>query len=189
MASQMADPAYTAIAPYARNPAVWKCPADRSTFFYQSGKKWPTSKSYCINGAVGTTPGKLTPVDGLWLNGMGNQPNTAASGPWRTYGKLADMTRPSPAEIYLEVDTAQQPGPPRSQFFIPMAQAMWSFTYPGQYHSFASMFSFADGHSEMRKWRDARTRALAGVTDSLLWDIQPDNQDILWVQARTSALR
>ena len=74
-----------------------------------------------------------------------------------------------------------------SQFQVTMAKPMWAEN-PGQYHGFGGMFTFADGHSEIHKWRDARTRALVKATSFLsLKDVEPDNADILWVQAHTSA--
>ena len=187
VASQMIDPNYTALAPYARNPAVWKCPADRTTSVYDGGgRQYATPRTYAINVAVGTQVNRLAAVDGPNLNGVGNPPNTATWGPWKTYGKFEDMTVPGPASLFLQVDTAHNSFALIPMFDMFMAQPAWSVTYPGQYHAFGSMFSFADGHSEIRIWRDPRTRALAGAK---VWkfDVQPDNQDILWVQARTSA--
>jgi prepilin-type processing-associated H-X9-DG protein len=127
-------------------------------------------------------------VDGVWLNGVGNPDNTATGGPWRTYGKFEDMTVPGPASVFLEVDTAQKPGALIPIFLVDMAQPAWTITYLGQYHSFGTMFSFADGHSEIRISRDPRTRSL-DVTKIWRFDPQPDNQDILWLQAHTSAAK
>ena len=188
MQSQLIDQSYTALAPYAPNWAVWKCPGDRTTYVYESTVyKSPSARSYCINAAVGSLVNRLVPVDGLNLNGPGSPNNTATSGPWRTYGKFEDMIVPGPANLFLEVDTAQAPTQPPVQFFVFMTKPAWAI-YPGQFHTFASMFAFADGHSEIRSWRDPRTRALVGAQAWKL-DLQPDNQDILWVQAHTSAAK
>jgi hypothetical protein len=61
------------------------------------------------------------------------------------------------------------------------------FDLPGFYHNRANGFSFADGHSEIRKWRDNRTMpALVKgryVTDGFK---SPNNQDVAWLQERSS---
>jgi prepilin-type N-terminal cleavage/methylation domain-containing protein/prepilin-type processing-associated H-X9-DG protein len=182
-ARQLVDPAYEILASYVRTPTVWKCPADRTTYVYDGSAKFGAAKTYCINCAAGTLPNMQKPVNGVWLNVPGA--NSASTGPWRTYGKLSDITVPGPADLYLELDTAWLPGTYPCQFWVTMAEAAWGYC-PGQYHDFAGMVSFADGHSEIHKWRDPRTRAYANASR---WQLtpQPDNQDILWVQAHTSA--
>ena len=43
--------------------------------------------------------------------------------------------------------------------YSPPNPSSYSFTsdLPGMYHNMAAGFSMADGHSEMRRWRDPRT--------------------------------
>jgi prepilin-type processing-associated H-X9-DG protein len=63
---------------------------------------------------------------------------------------------------------------------------------PAVYHGGGCGFSFADGHAEIKKWKDGRTlslkstytRSVTSVTQS-----NPDNPDILWVMERTTALK
>ena len=55
---------------------------------------------------------------------------------------------------------------------------------PGSFHNGACGIAFADGHSEIKVWRDARTKAWAGVVD-----YSPLNPDVTWMQERTSALK
>jgi len=43
------------------------------------------------------------------------------------------------------------------------------------------VLSFADGHSEFKKWRDSRT--IADITPGTA---SPDNPDIAWLQQRTT---
>jgi hypothetical protein len=45
----------------------------------------------------------------------------------------------------------------------------------------AGSFSFADGHSELHKWRDART-AKAGLGAA-----SPNNNDVDWLMSKSSA--
>src|SRR5437660_534667 len=59
------------------------------------------------------------------------------------------------------------------------------FDLPGNYHNRAGGLSFADGHSEIRRWVDDRTMPPL-VPGGLIPDIisSPNNQDILWLQER-----
>ena len=53
---------------------------------------------------------------------------------------------------------------------------------PATYHSMAGSFSFADGHSEIHKWKDARTAEPKGYGF-----VSPNNVDIDWIQSKSSA--
>ena len=66
-------------------------------------------------------------------------------------------------------------------FGVTMVSDRW-VDFPGIYHNFACGFAFADGHSEIHKWKDGRTKP----TGAASFDV-PGSQDIRWVQQRTSA--
>jgi prepilin-type processing-associated H-X9-DG protein len=73
------------------------------------------------------------------------------------------------------------------------APNQWRFhwDYPGGYHNRAAGFSFADGHAEIRKWRDDRTVPPLARDSSLFVSGQefvasPGNLDILWMQERST---
>jgi hypothetical protein len=61
------------------------------------------------------------------------------------------------------------------------------YDLPGSYHHGAGGLSFVDGHSEIKVWRDDRTKPPL-VPDGLIPDqySSPNNQDILWLQARAT---
>jgi prepilin-type processing-associated H-X9-DG protein len=67
----------------------------------------------------------------------------------------------------------------------------YSEDMPGIYHNFSCGFSFADGHSEIHKWRDAATMTplKEGVTDWSTVSDWPNGLDVGWLQAHTSALK
>jgi prepilin-type processing-associated H-X9-DG protein len=63
--------------------------------------------------------------------------------------------------------------------------------FPASSHNRAGGLSFADGHAEIHKWRDARTytpdvNANPGMVTARK---SPNNPDVLWLSARTSAWR
>ena len=59
------------------------------------------------------------------------------------------------------------------------------YDLPGYYHHFACGFSFADGHSEIRRWVDDRTMPPL-VKGGLVPDViaSPNNNDVIWLQER-----
>jgi prepilin-type processing-associated H-X9-DG protein len=58
------------------------------------------------------------------------------------------------------------------------------FDVPASYHNGACGFSFADGHSEIKKWLDGRTTP--GVKYSGLNKISvPGSVDVQWLAERT----
>jgi len=60
--------------------------------------------------------------------------------------------------------------------------------YPSSYHNGAGGFYFADGHSEIHKWRDPRTNPhhQDGVHLNTLGTASPGNMDVRWLQERTT---
>jgi len=58
--------------------------------------------------------------------------------------------------------------------------------WPATYHNNAAGFAFADGHSEIKKWTDHRTKVYKG---NVRISNQKDNKDIVWMSERASALR
>jgi prepilin-type processing-associated H-X9-DG protein len=60
--------------------------------------------------------------------------------------------------------------------------------FPASYHNGAGGISFADGHAEIRKWVDPRTRAPVKYNSQLGLNVpSPNNQDMMWLADRTSS--
>ena len=56
------------------------------------------------------------------------------------------------------------------------------FDFPASYHNHAGGFSFADGHSEIKRWVDARTfPKLAKGVPLPLNQPSPNNPDAFWM--------
>lgn len=61
--------------------------------------------------------------------------------------------------------------------------------FPASFHNGSGGISFSDGHSEIHKWRDPRTRPPVRYDGMLALGISsPNNQDMIWLADRTSAL-
>ena len=170
--------------PYCGNSAgVWKCPSDTSVVVTDDGERKPRVRSMSMNvylGGWGGTYGNWDIFQGrVWSDFM-------------IYRKQADLANPGPASVFVFLDMRQDsidmgnfatsmagwPGQPDSYRFLDL---------PGYYHHFACGFSFADGHSEIRRWRDTRTTP-ALLSDGFVNDMYPsaDNADVEWLQIRAT---
>src|SRR5213080_2348274 len=81
---------------------------------------------------------------------------------FKTYRKTSDMIDPGPARTAVLLDEREDSI--NDGFFVidmtgyPNQPAAWQLVdVPASYHSRAGGFSFADGHSEIKKWQDSRT--------------------------------
>jgi prepilin-type processing-associated H-X9-DG protein len=59
--------------------------------------------------------------------------------------------------------------------------------FPASFHNGACGIAFADGHSEIHKWLDARTKPPVTGTLLALGVTQANNHDIDYLQPHTSA--
>ncbi len=60
--------------------------------------------------------------------------------------------------------------------------------YPASYHNGAAGISFADGHAEIRRWRDPRTMPPVHYNNALQLNVpSPNNPDVVWLADRTSS--
>ena len=70
----------------------------------------------------------------------------------------------------------------------PQMHRFWQ-DYPGVYHNDATMFSFADGHCEKKRWLDERTKNPPEDPSGNIPNREiktPNNRDIQWMQQRTT---
>jgi prepilin-type N-terminal cleavage/methylation domain-containing protein/prepilin-type processing-associated H-X9-DG protein len=161
----LTSPAYSVLAPYILAPhtngnaAVFKCPTDPRICAYQ-GKHVPVVRSCSCNGGVGT-------VDPGFLNSGGGShsgiPTIPAPGPWltgsheefqsqyATFGKASAFKICSPAEIFVYDD--ESPWSINDGCFVLSARVSEVVDWPTFMHQGAGVFSFADGHAEIHKWK------------------------------------
>jgi prepilin-type N-terminal cleavage/methylation domain-containing protein len=163
---------------------IWKCPADRATVRVGSGpnagQRLPRVRSMSMSN---------------WVGGNGDDPNALhgawGDGGWRVYSKLGDMTDPGPSMTWVLLDEREDSI--NDAFFVtemtgfPNMASTRIIDYPASYHNNAGGFSFADGHSEIRKWKDGRTvPRLQPGRDLQLNVASPNNQDVFWMQERST---
>lgn len=104
------------------------------------------------------------------------------------------MTVPGPSSTWVLTD--EHPGSINDAAFAVQIQHPHTLgqariiDFPASYHNGAAGFSFADGHSEIRKWVDNRTIQAPQYGQKISLNVaSPDNQDVLWMSERTSALK
>ncbi len=159
-----------------KNQAIFKCPSDKSMVMAGPGRTLPRVRSMSMMN---------------WVGGRGEGREMGWSGPgWRIYRKFSDFINPGPSKTMLFLDEREDsindgmfvvdmtgwPDQPGSTQIVDI---------PASYHGGAGGFSFVDGHSELRKWRDSRTMKpfVPGVVTPYP-NPSPNNPDVIWMQER-----
>ena len=129
----------------AGNLGVFKCPADNFLSPLQKLAGWRSRpRSYSMNAYFG-------PYNPTWTSGKNNFfPN------YRQFLKLSST--PSPADRALFVD--EHPDSINDGYWLNNADRLGLTSWgdlPASFHNGACGFSFADGHSEIHKWRSSAT--------------------------------
>ncbi|MBP9902232.1 MAG: prepilin-type N-terminal cleavage/methylation domain-containing protein [Verrucomicrobiota bacterium] len=162
------------LAPYLKSVGVYKCPADMSMSKGKTGL--PRARSISMSQAF------RLPASEHW-----------SAPPWTIFKKSADMVRPPPALLWVILD--ENPDSINdAAFAVAMDYQGKAATWqdgPGTSHGGACGFTFADGHSEIKKWKDGRTTTRPMLTTYLYgfnFGVRhPDSPDIQWIQERTTA--
>jgi len=191
------DPTRSLLANYlGKGSTMYSCPADRRMGISTaprdrgSGRKVKSARTFSASQAVGTNPdtrGRLA-VDGPWLDGSHGHTRNKT---WHCFGKLGDFVNPGPANTIIFLDEDDKSlndagfaviGPPAGGAWRDGDEKM--IDWPGWYHNGAAGFAFADGHSEIKRWADGRTK-LGAMPQGV--PTQRGNRDIRWMSERTSA--
>ncbi len=175
-----------------KSPGIWRCPADFSKIKLADGRLLPRVRTMSMS---------------IWVGGWGRDgsgpegTDAGCSGPqWKVYSRSSDFLNPGPAMTWVLVDAREDRINFGNNFTdmigFPNNPALFRFhwDYPGSYHHRAAGFSFADGHGEIKKWRDDRTvppivRDSSLFTGGSEYVASPRNPDIYWLQERSTRLR
>ncbi|HPY32034.1 MAG TPA: prepilin-type N-terminal cleavage/methylation domain-containing protein [Verrucomicrobiota bacterium] len=161
------------------NVGIWRCPGDKSMAYPNTGpyagQAVPRVRSISMN---------------AWFDGA----DVAGFSPpgFRIYKKMNDLTDPGPARTWVFIDEREDSINDGelvvSMAGYPTAPAQWMIVdYPASYHGSAGGLSFADGHSEIKRWRDGRTMPpLRRGMGLPLRVASPNNEDVFWLMDRTT---
>jgi len=188
--ASVTDPKNNVLANYTgRSAKIYKCPADPGVAI---GTRLPTIRSFAMNQAVGTvcpgfksSPGShsgipTVPTNGPWLDG--NHSHTAGN-PFRTFGRESDFLNAADTWVFIDENHESindagfgHPGLP------PGVNVRW-VDYPAVYHNKAGGLSFADGHSEIKKWKGLKYPKNGLPSNTVTAEQRPDWD---WLAQRTS---
>lgn len=154
--------------------SIWRCPSDKSELVV-AGVRKPRIRSMSMNLYLGGWGG----TDGGWGAQVSN---------YKIYTKYAELDNPGPSKTFVFIDMRED-SIDMGNFAVNMAgypsnrQLYGFWDLPGFYHNRGGGFSFADGHSEMKRWIDSRTTppVVKGkpVADRIS---TPGNLDVEWLQ-------
>ena len=156
-----------------KSAQVFKCPADLSTVTVAGARK-SRVRSMSMNGWIDSTD----------VSSFG--------GSFRIYKKYSDFNDPGPSMTWVFMDEREDSMNDGEMivgmFGYPSNPGIWKIVdYPASYHNQAGGLSFADGHSEIKRWRDKRTfPALKKGQEIPLNVASPNNPDVLWLMERTT---
>ena len=152
------------LAPYtAKSVGVYKCPADRST-----AAGLPRTRSYSMSRFMGSPPTSTT---------------------WQWFAKAVQIRTPASTFVFLD----EHPDSINDGFFAcdgsPGGDISKWQDLPASHHGEACGFSFADGHSEIKKWKNRSTVQPVDGTGKCSGAITiPAGQtnDVTWVNDRAT---
>ncbi|MDB6041085.1 MAG: hypothetical protein JWM99_4926 [Verrucomicrobiales bacterium] len=172
----LTDPQYAKLAPYTSGTAgIYKCPADKSTVKIK-GAVFPRVRSLSMSQAMNSRDD--------WLSYLTQKK-------YMVFRKMSDLLRMGPSQAYVFIDEH-----PDSLNYGDFAVAMndgvaptriYMIDVPASSHNGAGGLSFADGHAEVHRWLDSRTRVpVSGNYMSSSVVSSPNNRDMIYLSQHAS---
>ena len=193
----LTNPNNNVLAPYTgNNVKIYKCPADPGASGIPAAVRSLTVRSFAMNQAVGTIcPGfkngagghsgipKLK-TDGPWLNGNHDH---LAEGPrqiFRTFGKDSDFVNSAMTWVFIDEHHNSINDAGFGHPGLGLGVNIRWVDFPGIYHNGAGGLSFADGHSEIRRWKGLRYPGTGTPSQTVTPGVNRTDWD--WLAERTS---
>lgn len=158
--------------PYNKSLGIYKCPADSSVALIRNAT-YPRVRSVSMNCKMNGSDWQYAP-DALF-----NNPH-----------KLGEIINPPSSKAFVFIDERED-SIDDGYFGVDMIDVgprAKIANYPASYHNGAGGLSFADGHAEIKKWRDPRTKPpLVKGAWTPTYIVTPNNPDIDWLQEHCSA--
>ncbi len=150
--------------PYVNSLAVYKCPADQKQVLGANTVRSMSMSAW------------MNPLRS-WNSIIGYSGVTQL----RDFKKQGDIRSPSPSLCWVFID--ENPNSINDGWFVcdPNKLTLW-YDIPATYHNGAGGLSFADGHCEIKKWRDGNILKATGVNQPK----DPASDDLPWLQERST---
>ncbi len=167
---------YSPLWQFLKSVESWRAPGDKSTGKVRAGDRkgqvLPRMRSYSMNNWMGE--------GGAWGN----------SGPgWKSYKSLTDIDRPTDRFVFVD---EREDSINDGYFVVDMAGYKVDganngtgklVDRPAGYYNNGCHFTFADGHSEIHKWRSKELTVGVRNNVEITLDIPVSNSvDLLWMQ-------
>ena len=150
------------LGPYIKNPASFRCPADHSSVRI-GGQRLPRVRSVSMNNYVGT-------MSRTW------------SGSQKKY-QLCPKTGSIKAPTLMFVFLDEREDSINDGWYASDPDTLYQVVdFPASYHGNAAGYSFADGHSEIHRFHDARTMPPINTVSGIPLNVNlHGDQDVLWM--------
>ena len=155
------------LAPYIKNPALFRCPGDKSQVEI-FGRKMNRVRSVSMNNYLGNY--RLNPNQSL---------GGFFSANYRLFLRFDDLIVPAKRFVFID----EREDSINEGIFGSIMEEEAMGDWPASYHGEAGAVAFADGHSETHRWIDPRTRppkSQWGYLDRLV--LMPGNPDLAWLR-------
>jgi len=170
----LTDVRFSQIGPYVQTPAIYRCPADRSMAPF-GAKLYPRVRSMSMS---------------CWMNYILNV--DIGQDKYVIFRKYSDIVNPGPSMTWILIDERED-SINDALFQTDLKSrgpAARIVDYPASYHGGAAGILFADGHAEIKRWRDARTTPPVKKGTAIPLNVpSPNNPDVAWLQERSSCLK
>jgi prepilin-type N-terminal cleavage/methylation domain-containing protein/prepilin-type processing-associated H-X9-DG protein len=155
---------------------IYVCPGQKSVMNGTRVVNLPPARSFSISGQMngGSWGGKsVTPII------LGSNPASAPA-----YSKTTSIDRPPPSQAFVFIDESEYTIDD-GYFAVLVNQDTWQ-NFPGFRHGGSASLSFADGHSEIKRWIEPSTGKLKdpnGFSPAPKYNGQR-NRDLQWLSER-----
>ena len=162
---------YGSIGPYTKDARIYRCPSDESKVTI-NGQQHPRVRSVTMNWWVGNRASLVDPASQF-------RP--------KSFRRSSDFDRFCSSSIFVFVDTHEDCSA-TGTFQNIYEDPDYLSHLPGYRHSNGATLSFADGHVELKRWVDPRTRKpiIRAYQDG---GVQPNNPDVRWLRAHGTVLQ
>jgi prepilin-type N-terminal cleavage/methylation domain-containing protein len=159
-----------AIYAYVNTMSVYHCAADHNG--YKIGSTiFPHARSYSMNCYLSPINDGVN--DGRWHPSEGTV----------NFYKDTSFTQPGPSTTFVLIDENEY-SINDAYFVSDPAQGNFWQDVPATRHGSAGGLSYADGHSEIKRWKDGKILNYKGTLGSVLGD--PASGDALWLEQRST---
>jgi prepilin-type N-terminal cleavage/methylation domain-containing protein/prepilin-type processing-associated H-X9-DG protein len=147
--------------PYLNSPGTYLCPSDRSTV--RDAGKLPRTRHYAMS---------------KYMNGTGDSvsdPSWVAAA--LIFRKQSSIQNPGPAKAFVFIDHHPK-NVSGGGFYVALALNWYWGDHPDARHENGANLSFADGHVEHWRWREAKTLYWAKHASTGLMPVEKGDRDL-----------